>query len=138
MSAIVGLMGEEELEAGLAVARTAGELWAVSDVVDLLEMPVLSRFLESRGELLQQVAVDVILRTASTQALSQVLAAASADVGELGGNEVAEGLARVAASVAIEQRSAELEETSADLAARGMVEMAAADAADKVAAGEDA
>jgi hypothetical protein len=49
MGAMVGLMSADDLERGLELARMAGELWSVGNVVDLLEMPVLSAFLASRG-----------------------------------------------------------------------------------------
>ena len=39
-SAMVGLMSGEDLESGLALARIAGEMWAIGDVVELLQMPV--------------------------------------------------------------------------------------------------
>jgi hypothetical protein len=70
MSAVVGLMSADDLERGLEIARIAGELWAVGDVVDMLEMPILADFLESRGEALQMTAVDVMLQAVSTRALS--------------------------------------------------------------------
>jgi len=127
IGAVVGLMTEEDLEIGLEIARTAGELWAVSDVVELLEMPVLSAFLEQRGESLQEVAVEIILQAAGTRALSQVLGATSAKVGDLGAGEVAEGLVRGAASQAMAERlRAKIENTplvfengQLDLAAEG-------------------
>ena len=49
MGAIVGLMSKEELERGLELARLAGELWTISDVVSAaLDMPVLADYLEER------------------------------------------------------------------------------------------
>jgi hypothetical protein len=123
MSAIVGLMGAEDLETGLEIARTAGELWAISDAVDLLQMPVLSAVLEDRGELLQRVAVDVMLRAASTRALSQVMATKSEEIAELGAEEVAEGVVRMAASEALAERSEDLEIVGIGLAERGEAEL---------------
>ena len=84
MGAMVGLMSADDLERGLELARMAGELWTVSDVVDLFEMPVLSAFLEDRGEQLQKIAVDEILQAASNRALSHVMAATGAEIKELG------------------------------------------------------
>ena len=115
----MGLMSVEDLESGLEVARTAGELWAVSDVVDLMEMPVLAAFLETRGELLQNVAVEIIVRAAGTRALSQVLAEEGDVVADLGVGEVAEGLVRAAASEAMAERSDELAVAGVGLAIAG-------------------
>lgn len=70
LSAVVGLMGAEDLDNGLEVARTAGEL-------------------------LQNVAVEIILRAAGTRALSQVLIAESEAVADLGAGKVAEGIVRM-------------------------------------------
>ena len=57
MGAIVKLMSKEELERGLELARLAGELWTISDVAGVLDMPVLAEFLEERGMRLQEIAV---------------------------------------------------------------------------------
>ena len=51
-------------------------------------------------------------------------------IGELGAEEIDEGLLRTAASEIAAGRSAELAKAGAGLAVRGAVEMAAADAAD--------
>ena len=42
MGSLVGLISEEELKRGLELARMAGELWTISDVISVLEMPVLA------------------------------------------------------------------------------------------------
>ena len=49
MGAIVGLMSKEELDRGMDLARLAGELAVVGDVVGILDMPVLAEFLAERG-----------------------------------------------------------------------------------------
>jgi hypothetical protein len=114
MSAMVGLMSAGDLESGLEVARTAGELWAMSDVVDLMEMPVIATFLESRGESLQDVAVDIILQAAATRGLSNIMAAKGKSIAEMGAEEVAEGIVRMTASEAMAERSKELAAAGAD------------------------
>ena len=87
MSAVVGLMSADDLEHGLQIARIAGELWAVSDVVDLLQMPILASFLESRGEELQVTAVDVMLEAVGSRALSLALSQDAAKLSALGTEE---------------------------------------------------
>jgi len=96
ISALVGLMGEEDLEQGLVLARLAGELQAVSKVVDLMVMPVLTAFLDNRSAQLQDLAVDNILQSAGNRALARVLAAKRLEIEEMGVEEMAEGLARIA------------------------------------------
>ena len=121
------------LERGLELARLAGELWAVSDVVDLMEMPVLSAFLEDRSEQLQEIAMDEILQAAGERALSHLMAATGAEIRELGANEVAEGVVRGVAAAAMADRAEELAEAGAVLAEEGLEELAVADAAGDVA-----
>ena len=121
MSAIVGLMSYGDLERGLELARMAGELRAISDVTDALKMPVLTAVLADRGERLQQVAVEVILQAAATRSLSHVIADTGRMIGDLGENEIDEGVVRIAASEAAAQRAEELAAASDLLAARGTV-----------------
>ncbi len=126
MSAIVGLMSYGDIERGLELARMAGELRAISDVTDALEMPVLTAVLADRGERLQQVAVEVILQAAATRSLSHVIADTGRQIGDLGENEIDEGVVRLAASEAAAKRAGELAHASDMLATRGSVEAAVA------------
>ena len=50
MSTIVSLMSAEDLERGLELARLAGELWTIGDVMDAVDMPILSAFMADRSE----------------------------------------------------------------------------------------
>ena len=108
LSAVVGLMSEDDLERGLQLARLAGELEAVGNVVTRLQMPVLAGFLAMRSISLQEVAVDTIVRAAGSRALSQVIAAEEAELEEMGIEEAAEGLTRQAAAEALAERSEQL------------------------------
>jgi hypothetical protein len=122
-------MSAQDMEHGLELARLAGELWTVGDVVEILQMPVLADFLENRGFLLQEMAVRQILRSAGRSSISEVMAATGKRVAALGENEVAEGAVRMAVAEEMAGRASELDAASVDLAARGMVEMAVAEAA---------
>ena len=126
-------MSKEELERGLELARLAGELWTVSDVVGVLDMPVLAEFLEERGMRLQEIAVDQLLRFTGTRALAGAIKEAGQDIEAMGEQEVAEGAVRVAVSDAAAERSAELSAASDALAARGVDELATAAIAGAVA-----
>ena len=96
-------------------------------------MPVLAAFLEDKGNLLRTFAVDSIMRAAATRALAQAMAATGAKVGELGANEMAEGLVRMSAAEAAAQRSAELAIEGEVNAIVGVEEIAEAQQARKVA-----
>ena len=133
MGAIVKLMSKEELERGLELARLAGELWTVSDVADLLDMPVLADFLEERSSRLQDIAVDQLLRYTGTRALAGAIKQAGEDIEEMGEDEVVEGMLRGAVSDAAAQRSAELSAVSDALAAKGVDELTTAAMAGMVA-----
>jgi hypothetical protein len=131
MSAVVGLMSLSDLERGLELGRLAGELWTISDVVDTMNMPVLSAVLDDRGQKLQGIAVDVILRAAATRSLAHLMEATGQKIGALGENEMDEGMLRMVAADVAKQRSEELAEVSVDLEARGAVEAFVAGAANE-------
>jgi hypothetical protein len=133
MGAIVKLMSKEELERGLELARLAGELWTISDVAGVLDMPVLADFLEERGMRLQQIAADQLLRYTGTRALAGAIKQAGEDIEVMGEDEVVEGMARGAASEAVAERSAELSVASDMLAAKGVDELTTAAMAGMVA-----
>ncbi len=129
MSAIVGLMGIADFEKGLELARLSGELETISDVLERLQLPVLSALLDDRGERLQEMAVDSILRAGSSRGLSQALASAGKTMGALGENEMAEGVARLAVSAAAADQAVELAETAEILTEQGVEKLAAAEMA---------
>jgi len=126
-------MSKEELERGLELARLAGELWTLSDVVSVINMPVLADVLEARGVRLQEIAVEQLLLFAGTRVLAGAIQQAGEDVEAMGEEEIAEGAVRVAVSEAAAERSAELSAASDVLAAKGVGEVATAAAAGKVA-----
>jgi hypothetical protein len=123
LSAVVGLMGVDDLERGLQLARLAGELEAVGNVVERMVMPVLAGFLFDRGEQLQEIAADTIVRAAGSRALSQVIAAKGLEIEEMGVEEAAEGLTRLAASEALAERSEELAAAGVVLGMEGVAEV---------------
>jgi hypothetical protein len=133
MSALVAVMGAEDLEHGMALARLSGELRAAYAIVRRLRMPVLASFLSDRSERLNFMAVDAVLRASGTRALGTALAATGKDIGELSAEEVAEGVTRLIASAALEERSEELEEEGEAYAEVGVDEVMSAAALGEVA-----
>jgi hypothetical protein len=133
MGAIVGLMSKEELERGLALARLAGELSTVGDMMDVLQMPVLSEFLADRGQRLQDIAVDQLLRFTGTRALAGAIKEAGEHIEAMGEDEVVEGMMRGAVSEAAAKRSAELSVASDALAVKAVDELTTAAVAREVA-----
>ena len=113
MSAVVGVMSEADLEHGLQLARLSGELRVAGDIVDLLEMPVLAGFLESRGDRVNGMAVNAVLRSTSTRVLAAAMAATGTDLASLSVENVADGIVRLAAADAMAMRSGELAVASA-------------------------
>jgi hypothetical protein len=140
MGAAVGLMSLGDLDRGLELSRIAGELQTISDVVDVLEMPILAAVLDDRGLLLQEISVDVILRAAAERSLSALMEATGLKIAELGEAEMDEGLLRLTASELAAERASELAAAGLLLGIRGEVglEVAGDDAdlaADLAAAG---
>lgn len=129
MSAMVGLMSADDLERGLEIARMAGELGAIGNVADALEMPVLSAVLADRGSRLQSIAVEVILQAAATRSLSHMMSSTGREIGEMGEDEIDEGVLRVTTAEVAAKRAEELATESAMYAARGVVVGAAGMAA---------
>jgi hypothetical protein len=123
IGAMISLLSLEDLDNGMALARLAGELSAVGLVTERMQMPVLSMFLDDRGEKLEQMAVDALLRAASTRALSKLALAKGMKIEAMAADEVAEGLARVAASEGLAERSAELAYAGVALAEKGIEEV---------------
>jgi hypothetical protein len=141
LSAMVGLMSVEDLDHGLELARLSGELQAVGQVINLLQMPVLSAFLAARGGRLQEMAVEQIRQSGSTHSLARALTATGQKIAGMGENEIVEGIARLAVSEGMAERSALLSTEGALLAAKGMEQMVAAgelDLAARAAAAEGA
>ncbi len=108
MSAAMGLMSLGDMERGLELGGLAGELQTIANVVDTLEMPVLSSILDDRGWRLQQIASDVILRSAAERGLSALMEATGLQIADLGAAEMDEGELRLAASDLAAQRAGEL------------------------------
>ena len=108
------------------LAAIAGQLWTVSDVVAALDMPVLADFLEVKGEELQEIAVEVLLRFGATHALAEYMEETGAEVEALGMEEAGEGAARLDISAGMEARSKELAQTGAEMTAQGLSQLAAA------------
>jgi len=130
---VVRAVSSAELARAMELGALAGQLGVASDFVAAREMPVLAAFLEDKGNLLRVFAVDSIKRAGATRALAQAMAATGAKVGEMGANEVAEGLVRMAIAEGGAQRSADLFADGAMNAAGGAEVLAAAQGARQVA-----
>jgi len=133
MSAVVGMLSLGDLDRGLELSRLAGELSTIAEVVAILKMPVLATVLDDRGDQLQDIAVDVILRAGAERGLASLMAATGQQIAEMGEEEIDEGVLRMAASDIAAERSDELAAASVRLGVRGAVEGAAAGAASDLA-----
>lgn len=133
MSAVVGLMSVGDLDRGLELGRMSGELRTISEVVRGMQMPVLAAVLTDRGQKLQRIAADVIVRAAATRSLAQVMAATGVQIGDLGAQEIDEGAMRLAASDLAAERAAEVAAGSLMLGLRATEELAMAEDAATVA-----
>jgi len=138
MSAMMGLMSLGDLEQGLALARISGEMRMAGDIVARLKMPVLAGFLSSRGEALNDTAIDQVVRSSATRVMGAALAVTGSDVRNLSENEIAEGLVRLAASAALQEEAGDLAVDAVGRAVIGEAEIEAAqDLAGAAAAGSN-
>ena len=116
-----------------SLALSPGSWGSPATVVAAREMPVLAAFLEDKGNLLRVFAVDSIKRAGAARALAQAMAETGAKVGDMGANEVAEGLIRMAVAEEGAERSADLFADGAMNAAGGEKALAVAADAREVA-----
>ena len=148
-TAIVSSLSSEDLEISMQLASMAGRMHSVSNLTALLEMPVLSDFLEDQGDELHELALDMLLRFGATRRLAQEMGLTGTAVAELGSNEMAEGIARLVTAEELAAESdilavaglldtvdgmeevdfaAGMHEIAQDLEAAGMAEVAAGSA----------
>ncbi len=91
----VSLLGLERRTSGLEIGRIAGELSQISHEVREEELALLSAVLGSRSERLQELAAELVASAASARELASLLDETGDDVGDLGANEVDEGVERL-------------------------------------------
>jgi phage terminase small subunit len=132
-SALVGAMSEEDLAIGMDLASIAGQMWAVSTVTEIMDMPVLSAFLARKNDELHDIAVESMLRFGAARVLSAAMSASGADVADLGVEEIAEGLTRLAVSEDLAIKSELLAEEGAATLVAGMNELEESAVLDEVA-----
>ena len=65
-------------------------------------MSILSAFLSDRSEVLTDLAVMAVVRSASTRTLAAALAVTGAEIGDLSASQVADGVTRLVASGALD------------------------------------
>ncbi|MGD8858323.1 MAG: hypothetical protein PVG33_18450 [Chloroflexota bacterium] len=90
-SAVIGLLDDEDLADAMDIAAISGQLFAISELLEAVAMPVLAAFLEAKGEELHDIAVDAIFRYNASRAVREAMADTSADLGAMGEQEIAEG-----------------------------------------------
>jgi len=130
---VVAALSAGDVARAMELGAVSGQLAVASDFVASRNMPVLAAFLEDKSNLLRKFAVDSAMRSGATRALAQAMSATGAKVGDLGVNEIAEGLVRMAVAEAGAERSQELAFEGEMNAIVGVEEIAAAEKARKVA-----
>lgn len=100
--------------------RSPGQLAVAADVVAMLDMPVLAEFLADKGDDLRDLAVDAIIKFAAAHAMANTMESIGAQVGEMGADEMVEGLARRTVADAAAQHSEDLAMAGLGYAVSGM------------------
>ncbi len=126
-SDLVREISSDDLNHGMKLAAIAGQLWAASNVLETLDMPVFADFLDDKGYELQDLAVEVLLRSGVTRALANSMAETGVEVGGLGIGEVAEGISHLVESEELESQSALLEDAGEELTEQGLAEVVASE-----------
>ena len=73
LSAVVSALNADDLEDTMEIASISGELSVISDVLYAMDLPVISAFLQDRGERLKELAVDNIMRYGAVRALTEAM-----------------------------------------------------------------
>ncbi len=126
-SALVASLAQEDLELSMNMAAIAGQLEAVGDLALLMDMPTLAEFLDAKSDELQDMAVDTLLRFGATRALSQLIGKTGEQVADMGVNEMAEGVVRVAVAGETAAHAEALSDAGAALTAEGLMKAAVAE-----------
>jgi len=121
-SALVASLSQDEMDMGMQLAAIAGQLEAVSDLSSIMNMPILSEFLDTKCDELHDLAVDTLLRFGATRALAQVMSVTSEEVAVMGIGEMEEGVVRVGVAEGMEEAGEELYDAGAELAVEGLDE----------------
>ena len=126
VGALMAAVTADNLDRGMLLASLSGQLRVASDVVDLMNMPVLSEFLGVKGRQLRGLAVNEIGRAMAAAALAQGMDAMADRLAALGLGEVAAGLQELeAADVLLDARDAAAS-AGVRTAAEGVAELSAA------------
>ncbi len=107
VGALMAAVTADNLDRGMLLASLSGQLRVASDVVDLMDMPVLSGFLGMKGRQLRGLAVNEIGRAMAAAALAQGMDSMAERLAALGLGEVAAGLQELeTADVLLDARDA--------------------------------
>ena len=128
VGALMAAVTADNLDRGMLLASLSGQLRVASDVVDLMNMPVLSEFLGVKGRQLRGLAVNEIGRAMAAAALAQGMDAMADRLAALGLGEVAAGLQELEASDALLDARDAAASAGVRTAAEGVAELSAAKA----------
>ena len=128
VSTLMAAVTADDMERGMFLASLSGQIRVAADVVDLMNMPILSAFLGQKGRQLRGLAVNEIGRAMAAAALSEGMEAMSDRLALLGMNEVAEGLRELDTSEALRDARDDAVSAGLETAAAGVAEMSAASA----------
>ncbi len=121
-SELVGFLSESDLENSMGIAAIAGQLAVVADIVSMRNMPVLADFLDVKSNALHQLAVETVIKFGAGRAVAASMASTAARVGEMGIDELEEGVVRVG----VAERAADVSDALAAAGAQKVVQGAVA------------
>ncbi len=134
LSAVVGALNADDLEDTMEIASISGELSVISDVLYAMDLPVISAFLQDRGERLKELAVDNIMRYGAVRALTEAMEVTGEEIAMMGDAEMAEGEMRIEMADIAAASSDVLATAGEEMIAEGLVTLAASQGAQAISA----
>jgi hypothetical protein len=98
LSDAAGALSRSGVERGMELAAMAGQIGTIGDTVRAMGMESLGSFLNDMSLRMRGMAVRDILESGETRELAEAIGEAGADVGVVGGSELAEGIAELASA----------------------------------------
>lgn len=137
LSAVVSALNADDLEDTMEIASISGELSVISDVLYAMDLPVISAFLQDRGERLKELAVDNIMRYGAVRALTEAMDEAGDEIAMMGDAEMAEGEMRIEMADIAAASSEMLASAGEEMIAEGLVTLAASKGAQSITEGAE-
>lgn len=132
LTAVVSALNTDDLEDTMEIASISGELAVISEVLYAMDLPIISAFLQDRGERLQELAVDNIMRFGAVRALTEAMSETGDEIAMMGDAEMFEGETRLEMAGIASASSQQMAAAGEEMIAEGLVALAASQGAQAI------